>query len=316
MQKNHDYFMTVAKELNFRKAAEKLYISQPALSKYIGRLEANLGISLFDRSTSPLKLTYAGELYRQYLENTLQLDKQLSQKFKEIASNERGQIRIGLTSYRGSVLLPEALPVFQKKYPLIQVVLTEGNSSFLFNELFNEQIQFCISNPIDTLNYNLLDYDTIFREKIYLAVSTRFPRLNQYIDSAEEVFNKNNAQIYPFFDIRRIQHEQFFMTNTRQSMTYIVESALSKNKIHLNNVFRSSNLTTAINLVTTGLGFAFVPEFSLHQEFFPKNLLCFNFSEPPLFWEHAVFFKKDSYVSIHCKAFIDTLKQIYGNAAQ
>lgn len=310
-QKNYDYFMTIAEELNFRKAAEKLYISQPALSKYISRLEAGIGVSLFDRSTTPLKLTYAGELYRQYLENSLQLDKQLSQKFKEISTNERGQIRVGLTSYRGSCLLPEALPIFQEKYPYIKVVLTEGNSSFLFNELFNERIQFCISNPIDTLNYNLLDYDPIFREKIYLAVSTRFPRLEQYVDSPESIFEKNSAQIYPLYDVNRIKKEQFFMTNSHQSMTYIVESALSKDKIHLENVFRSTNLSTAINLATVGLGFTFVPEFSLRQEYFPRNLLFFNISSPPLTWEHAVFFKKDSYVSSHCKAFISTLKQIY-----
>ena len=312
LQKNYEYFMTVAEELNFRKAAEKLYISQPALSKYISRLEESIGgFSLFDRSTTPLKLTYAGELYRQYLEDSIQLDKQLSQKLKEISTNERGKIHIGLTSYRGSCLLPEALPVFQEKYPYIKVVLTEGNSSFLFNELFNERIQFCISNPIDTLNYNLLDYETIFQEKIYLAMSTSFPRLEQYVASPAKILKKNAAQIYPFYDIKLLKEEQFFLTNSRQSMTYVIESALSKDKIHLENVFRSSNLSTAINLASVGLGFTFVPEFSLRQEYFPKNLLFFNVSNPPLTWEHAVFFKKGTYISSHCKAFINTLKQIY-----
>lgn len=310
-QKNYEYFMTLAEELNFRRAAEKLYISQPALSKYINRLETCMGVLLFDRSTTPLKLTYAGELYRQYIEQTLQLDKQLSQKFKEISTNERGQLQIGLTSYRGSCLLPEALPLFQEKYPLIKVILTEGNSAFLFNELFNERIQFCISNPIDTLNYNLLDYDPIFHEKIYLAVSTRYPKLEQYVDSPEKVFEKNMAQIYPFFDVGKVKKEQFFLTNSRQSMTYIVESSLSKDKIHLENVFRTSNLTTAINLATVGLGFTFVPEFSIRQEYFPKNLLFFNLADPPLTWEHAAFFKKGCYVNCHCKAFVDTLKQVY-----
>ena len=64
--RNYDYFLTIVKTGSLTKAAEILYITQPSLSKYLSRLEENLNIQLFDRSRSPLTLTYAGS----YIWNT------------------------------------------------------------------------------------------------------------------------------------------------------------------------------------------------------------------------------------------------------
>jgi len=61
--KQYDYVLTIAEEKSFSKAAKRLFISQPSLSQYINRLEQHLGVSLFDRSTSPLGLTYEGQLF-------------------------------------------------------------------------------------------------------------------------------------------------------------------------------------------------------------------------------------------------------------
>ena len=58
---NYEYFVAIVDEGSLTKAAEHLYVSQPSLSQYLKRLEANLGVELFDRSASPLRLTYTGE---------------------------------------------------------------------------------------------------------------------------------------------------------------------------------------------------------------------------------------------------------------
>ena len=314
MQKNYEYFIMLAEKKNFTKAAEALFISQPALSKYIGRLEESLGTPLFDRTSTPLRLTYAGELYLQYIKDQKRSEDILSRRLEEIRTEERGQIHLGLSSYRGSCLLPEVLPLFSSRYPHISICLTEGSAPFLFHELFHERIQFCISNPVDTLNYSLLDYESLFREEILLAVSETYPGLLRFVSNSEEVPERNRSQEFPLLDISRLQEEPFFMTSDRQSMTYIIESALSSRRFHLSNVFRSSNLTTLINLAAAGLGFVFVPRFSLRQAYFPKNLLFFRLENLPLFWEHAVFYKRGTYLSCHCVRFIDTLKEIYGSS--
>lgn len=305
MSCNYNYFLTIVEEGSLTKAAEKLYLSQPALSKYLNRLEQNFGVSLFERDKTPLRLTPAGELYLEYIKKTSFLDKELAMKFEEISTHDRGRILLGMTFYRASCLLPEVLPYFRHTYPNIDIVLTEGNAGFLVNELLKEKIDLCIANPIDTLNYNLLNYDILFKEEIYLSVSKKYPELDQYLIPGSE------QEKIQFFDLKQIEDKQFFMTNSYQSMTYIIENALRRDQIHLNNVFRTTNLTTAINLAATGLGFVFVPQFSITSDLFPRDMLFFKISEPSLYWEHAVFYKKDACLSSHCKTFISTVKQLY-----
>lgn len=66
--KNPEYFLTIVKERSISRAADRLYLSQPYLSQYLAKLEANLGVTLLDRSHTPLQLTAAGELFHAYLE--------------------------------------------------------------------------------------------------------------------------------------------------------------------------------------------------------------------------------------------------------
>lgn len=311
MQKNYEYFLAVAEETNFTRAAEKLYISQPALSKFIRRLEESLGVTLFDRAATPMKLTYAGELYQKYVEESIRREKVLMETLKEIQENERGEIRIGVPSFRGTFILPDILPLFHQKYPKVRVSLTEGFSSFLFNELMNENIQCCISNPTDTLNYTLLDSEFLYREEIYLAVSTNYLRLREFVADPEEVRRMNRNRQYPIFDIRGVADEQFFMTKPRQSMTHVVEQFLNAHKVHLTNVMRSTNLDTCINLAYSGMGLTFAPDISFRRDYFPKNLLYFRVAEENITWDHTAFFKKDAYISRHCRAFVEIMKEYY-----
>ena len=66
--KNPEYFMTIVKERSISRAAERLYLSQPYLSQYLAKLENSLGVTLLDRSHTPLRLTGAGEQFHAYLE--------------------------------------------------------------------------------------------------------------------------------------------------------------------------------------------------------------------------------------------------------
>ena len=118
--KNYEYFLTVIREKNITKAAEKLYISQPALSKFLSRLEESLGVTLLERSHGSVRPTYAGELYTEYLENTHSLEKRFQQSLGEIRDDERGLIRLGMTPFRSSIMMPGILPTFRARHPHIQ----------------------------------------------------------------------------------------------------------------------------------------------------------------------------------------------------
>lgn len=81
---NYEYFVAIVEAGSLTKAAEHLYVSQPSLSQYLKRLEASLGVELFDRSTSPLRLTYTGERYYQYVLQMMKLDENVRREFQDI----------------------------------------------------------------------------------------------------------------------------------------------------------------------------------------------------------------------------------------
>ena len=116
--KNPEYFLTIAKERSISKAAERLYLSQPYLSQYLAKLEANLGVVLMDRSHTPLKMTPAGELFLAYLERQNFLDHQLISDLRDLQDKKRPTLHIGVSPWRGSILLPDILPLFATEYPV------------------------------------------------------------------------------------------------------------------------------------------------------------------------------------------------------
>ena len=87
---NYEYFVAIVDEGSLTKAAEHLYVSQPSLSQYLKRLEANLGVELFDRSASPLRLTYTGERYYQYVLQMMKLDENIRREFQDIKNQTSG----------------------------------------------------------------------------------------------------------------------------------------------------------------------------------------------------------------------------------
>ena len=82
--KNPEYFLTIVKERSISKAAERLYLSQPYLSQYLAKLENTLGVTLLDRSHSPLTLTPAGEVFHAYLERHGYLNRQLVSDLQDL----------------------------------------------------------------------------------------------------------------------------------------------------------------------------------------------------------------------------------------
>ena len=93
--KNPEYFLAIVKERSISKAADRLYLSQPYLSQYLAKLESNLGVTLLDRSHTPLRLTPAGELFYAYLERQDYLDRQLESDLRTLQSQKPQQLHIG-----------------------------------------------------------------------------------------------------------------------------------------------------------------------------------------------------------------------------
>ena len=119
------YFLAVAEELHFRKAAEKLYISQPGLSRQIKEMEQGIGIQLFERSNRKVNLTPAGRYLQKGLQGHFKGLNHLIQQSQLLDQGIFGNLKFGYVGSAMQRIIPELLFAFQKEYPQVRFHLKE-----------------------------------------------------------------------------------------------------------------------------------------------------------------------------------------------
>jgi DNA-binding transcriptional LysR family regulator len=133
-------FVMVARERNFRRAAEILHLSQPAVSAHIRNLEIELHQPLFDRATRHVLLTHAGELLLQYAEQILTLTSEAGQVVSDLHTEPRGRITLGTTIAMVVELFPAVLLEMQRRYPAISVKIHTYTTEGIINSLLAGEI--------------------------------------------------------------------------------------------------------------------------------------------------------------------------------
>ncbi len=150
------YAVLLAKELSFSAAAEKLGISQPALSKQILNLEAELGIKLFERTTASIALTPAGAHFIREVKDILYKENELLRSMEKFKSGEAGELSIGITPFRSSYLVADVINKVRLRFPQTTVKLHEVGSEVLRKEAAEGKYDFAIVNlPVDDAVFNI-----------------------------------------------------------------------------------------------------------------------------------------------------------------
>lgn len=129
-----DYILAISRCRSFSKAAEQLHISQPWLSAAIKKTEQELGLPLFDRSTTPISLTEAGRYYVEQVERIAQIEEEMKHRFAELRSPGK-RLRVGSSMFFCTYVLPELLTDFAGMHPDIQLTLIESDPADLVRKL-------------------------------------------------------------------------------------------------------------------------------------------------------------------------------------
>ena len=158
------YIRTVAREGSITQAAKKLYISQPSLSQMIRQVENEYGVTLFDRSVSPLRLTYAGEKYLQAANTMLTANDRLENELREIREENSGILRLGISVQRAIQIMPVALPWFIMQYPKVSVDMREEGSARLEALLEEGEIDLALAaveSVSPSLSFTLIEKEIV-----------------------------------------------------------------------------------------------------------------------------------------------------------
>lgn len=137
--RNMRYFYAIAEEGNISNASKRLNIAQPALSRQMKQFEEHLGVQLFERGSRRIKLTEAGQLMRERVEQILELVEGTMNEISEFHSGAVGTISIGTVTTSGAILLPNLINQFHSLYPNVTFQLWEGDG-FRILELLDKGI--------------------------------------------------------------------------------------------------------------------------------------------------------------------------------
>jgi DNA-binding transcriptional LysR family regulator len=296
------YTLKVAEEKSFSKAAQKLYIAQPSLSQYIHKIEQEIGVQLFDRSSSPLKLTFAGELYIETAKRILDLKDQLSQQMEDIANLKKGRLSIGLSSFRSTYIMPMLLPLFHEKLPGIEVVLHEGTSVELENLALNGTTDITIATlPIQE---NLLSYEPILTEEVLIAV----PPYYKMIENLNKISTAKNS--YPEINLADLSKEPFILLKQNQKLHQIATSLCKQAGFKPKVILESESIEAAHALVAAGIGVAFIPDTLAKFKKVSSHPQYFSLKGQAPSRTVIIAYRKGRYLSRPANEFINIAKEI------
>lgn len=161
--------LAVLNEGSITGAARKLFVSQPALSQMIKNAENNLGSPIFNRTTDPITLTAAGELYVDAARQILTINGNLEKQIEELKKEDFGSIRLGLPIQQGMEILPKLFPVFHRWFPHVRLELLELGSNDIEKKLLEGALDIaCLTT---TPRREELVYRLIRREELVLLAN-------------------------------------------------------------------------------------------------------------------------------------------------
>lgn len=163
-------FVTIAEVGSYRRAAEALFIAQPALSVSIQKLEHEMGAQLFERSARGVELTEAGKALLADARRALFHAEQAQRSVRLVAHGEWGSLRLGFVGSATYALLPRAIPAFRQRYPDIEIALREDRSVALMDMLRANAIDAAlVRGPVVTDEH--LESWVVERDDLVLAVN-------------------------------------------------------------------------------------------------------------------------------------------------
>ncbi len=178
-------FHTVAKRLNFTKAAEELFITQPAVTKHIRLIESHYKVKLFERHGSKITLTPAGSTLLNYTEQIFSLYRNLEFEMNNFTQERRGQLRLGASTTVAQYILPPILAAFHQKFEDIRVTLNTNNTEQIEQALQHNQIDLGIIEGHS--KHSLFKYTEFIKDELVLVANSQHPLAIKETISPEEL---------------------------------------------------------------------------------------------------------------------------------
>lgn len=287
--KDYEYIVALAKYKSISRASKELYISQPALSKFLQKTEQELHVRLFQRVGHQLVPTFAGQQLIRTASEILFLHHRMLSNLADISHGTSGEIHLGIPMSRGNFFIAQVLPLFYEQYPGIFLSIYEDSTQALLKKLRLGELDLVFAHlPSELAD---LQIDLVSTEEMVLAAPKQFQLDKKAVPLAPYSFPclapKDWADL-PFLTLSQDQLSRKFADR------YFQEQGISPNIL-----LKIRNLSQVLYSVQRGLGVTICPALPFVKDAATDNIAYYSLlsEQGPVTRQTAIICRKDAYLT-------------------
>lgn len=301
-----NYVMEVYKEQSFSKAAQNLYISQPALSAAVKKIEKKVGAPLFDRSVSPIQLTECGKEYIRTAKKILDLEDEFAYQVGKLQELKAGNLSLGGTYFFASFIFPTFIEQFRQKYPLVDLNFYEGSTMELEQKLFKGELDIVIDNY--AFDPRIYHRKKCFQENLLLAVPASFGS-NQRASSYQLTFDDVQKNLHrnprvPGVPLKKFKDDPFLVLRSHNDTRERIDALCQREGIQLNYILKLDQVMTTYHLTQFGMGISVVSDMLVKHLHIDPSVIYYKIDAPEAQRDVYLYHKKNAYLTRAMQEFI------------
>lgn len=291
--KRFEYVLALAECLNFSQAASKLDISQSTLSQQIQKTEKEIGVALFDRTTSTLTLTQYGQLYVKGARKIIDAYNETLDSITDADMGVSGNVSVGIAPSRAPFLLPGVVAEFRKIYPEVSLNFVENKTKDIMKDLSDGNIDFAYT--VIASQEQLKDFEVVPVTDEEVMIVCRKGMIMPAIGNDGSV------------DFKKLSDEKFIVLQDSQMLTDYFYNLKNKSGSKVDINLCVSELSTAIAMVKEGLGIMLLPSSYKNYGTLEKDLDFYRIRQVSAKRKIAIIYRKDKYINKPMKTLIEIL---------
>jgi DNA-binding transcriptional LysR family regulator len=245
-------FCTVLNEGSMTAAAEKLFLTQPAVSQQIRNLEEEMGVDLLVRGVRQVKPTLQGQILFDYAKRILHLTQQAQVAIQTMSQEVQGHLRVGTLNSIGLYLVSPIIGMFLKHNPKLQIKLVYGTGEKIISDMRNNLVDVVVLPDLKTefgIEFQDFEKRFLFRDEMWLVGSGR----DTTLPTSSEMKYFNSKPVISFAD-RYPGFRQLF------------DRKIQELKLDVQPVFETDNVGTLKRVIESGLGWGFLPSHAIKKQ--------------------------------------------------
>ena len=245
-------FVTVISEGSMTGAAEKLFLTQPAISQQIRNLEEDLGVDLLVRGVRQIKPTLQGEVLFDYAKRILQLSQQAEVAVKAMGAELKGQIRLGTLDSIGVQLISPIVSRLLKYNPELNIKVDYSRGEDLIQKFKSGELDVLVLPEVESQYRTQLgdvEKKFLFKEEMWL------------VGTGKDIDIPKQIKLHEY-----MRYPVILFTGEYPDFNQKLNSALTENKVVLEPTFESTNVGTLKRVIESGLGWGFLPSLSIKKQ--------------------------------------------------